>query len=106
MNEAEERLNFKDKTIEEIKEENIQLKKVQVMLLNELKNTQRDKYAINKRCLVAEKRYGMISEFLKSVLAKVKVGNNKEAESFYKKMQALQEITAENLRKAGVDRAI
>jgi hypothetical protein len=44
------------------------------MLLNEMKNLQRDRYAIKKRCLVAEKRFSMVSVFLKSVIAKVKLG--------------------------------
>jgi hypothetical protein len=82
------------------------LKSTQTMLLNEMKNLQRDRYAHKKRSTIAEKRFGMISDFLENVITKVKVGHNKDAEVFHKRINALNEVTAEDLRRAGVDRLI
>lgn len=69
-------------------------------------NSNSEKYALKKRLIFSEKKYTLIQEFLTSVISKVRVGHNKDAENLNKRLTALHEISAEDLRRAGVDRAI
>ena len=103
-NPVEEKKKLGKMTPEQLKEQNFHLKKIQIMLLNELRNIQRDRYANRKRATVAEKRYNLISEFLTGTLTKVRM--QKEAVGLKARLDALNEISGENMRRCGVDRAI
>lgn len=99
-----ERVVMESLDLDEIKNQNLKLKKRENMLLNELRNLQRERYVAKKRNHVLERRYDLIADFLKTVMKKMKI--NWEAESLSKQLLKLKDIDADSLRRAGIGRAI
>lgn len=99
-----ERVVLEGLSLEDIRKQNLKFKKRENMLLNELKNLQREKYSAKKRIYVLEKRYDQCVEFIRESMKKMKI--NWEGESFAKKLFKLKEVDGDALRRAGVDRAI
>lgn len=91
-------------TAEEIKKQNMKLKKREHMLLNEIVNLQKERYVATKRNYVLEKRYDQVVDFVKDAMKKMKI--EWEGETFAKQLLKLKEVDGDSLRRAGVDRAI
>ena len=89
---------------EEIKMEYLTLKKREKMLLNEIKNLQRERYSARKALHVSDKRYKMLVNFIKKTMKKLKL--NWDTESFTKTLMKLKLLDADELKRAGIDRSI